>query len=208
MFDGIFATQRQPCNGIDMPFAAYPLISAVLWRDEKVEAGSLGFFSRVGVEIAIAVLTVATLVETIVRHIFLFPLFYAAQLIPPMRETFQRLAVGVIFGGYVTMVLGGYSLYANLFSTKIYQHPSSELELHRYPFVHSDDFYKMLGVNEEASTEEIHDSFMRFAQHWHPDKNSDPRATEMFQNLSQAHQVLMDPETRLLYDNFGKKTPA
>ena len=66
------------------------------------------------------------------------------------------------------------------------------------------DYYKILGVNKNATDAEIKSAFRKLALQYHPDKNPDnPQAEEMFKEINEAYQVLSDPEKRRKYDQFG-----
>ncbi len=65
------------------------------------------------------------------------------------------------------------------------------------------DFYQVLGVSRAASQEEIQRAYRKLARASHPDINHDPAAEERFKDISEAYQVLSDPETRSRYDTFG-----
>ncbi|XP_049849308.1 uncharacterized protein LOC126318361 [Schistocerca gregaria] len=67
----------------------------------------------------------------------------------------------------------------------------------------SKDLYKILGVDPKASTEEIKRSYFRLAKVLHPDRNSLPDATDKFRQIIEAYNVLVDPQKRLLYDDYG-----
>jgi molecular chaperone DnaJ len=63
------------------------------------------------------------------------------------------------------------------------------------------DYYKILGVGKNASDEEIKKSYRKLARKYHPDQNGgDKKAEERFKEISQAHDVLSDPEKRKAYD--------
>ena len=63
------------------------------------------------------------------------------------------------------------------------------------------DYYKILGVGKNASDEEIKKSYRKLARQYHPDRNpGDKKAEERFKEISQAHDVLSDPEKRKAYD--------
>ena len=65
------------------------------------------------------------------------------------------------------------------------------------------DFYEVLGVPRTASAEEIQRAYRKLARQFHPDINKDPSAEERFKEISEAYDVLSDPETRRKYDQFG-----
>lgn len=67
----------------------------------------------------------------------------------------------------------------------------------------SPDFYQVLGVSRTASQEEIQRAYRRLARRYHPDVNKDPAAEDRFKEISEAYQVLSDPDTRRRYDQFG-----
>jgi molecular chaperone DnaJ len=64
------------------------------------------------------------------------------------------------------------------------------------------DYYKALGVDKKASAEEIKKAYRKLARRYHPDRNPDDKqAEERFKEISQAHDVLGDPEKRKQYDS-------
>ena len=65
------------------------------------------------------------------------------------------------------------------------------------------DFYSILGVTRSSSAEEIQRAYRKLARTYHPDVNKDPAAEERFKEISEAYDVLSDPETRAKYDRFG-----
>ena len=65
------------------------------------------------------------------------------------------------------------------------------------------DFYSVLGVTRSSSSEEIQRAYRKLARTYHPDVNKDPAAEERFKEISEAYDVLSDPETRIKYDRFG-----
>ena len=63
------------------------------------------------------------------------------------------------------------------------------------------DYYKVLGVGKNASEEEIKKAYRRLARKYHPDRNQgDKQAEERFKQISQAHDILSDPDKRKAYD--------
>jgi molecular chaperone DnaJ len=64
------------------------------------------------------------------------------------------------------------------------------------------DYYKALGVDKKASAEEIKKAYRKLARRYHPDRNPDDKqAEERFKEISQANDVLGDPEKRKQYDS-------
>ena len=65
------------------------------------------------------------------------------------------------------------------------------------------DYYKILGLNKNATEDEIKKAYRKFAKKWHPDKNRDnPKAEEKFKEIQEAYETLSDPKKKETYD-FG-----
>ncbi len=67
------------------------------------------------------------------------------------------------------------------------------------------DYYKILGVNKNASQDEIKKAYKKLARKHHPDLNpNDTEAHKKFQEINEANEVLSDPEKRKKYDQYGE----
>jgi molecular chaperone DnaJ len=66
------------------------------------------------------------------------------------------------------------------------------------------DYYEVLGVNRDATEEDIKKAYRKHAMKWHPDRNPDnPKAEEHFKEAKEAYEVLADGNKRAAYDQFG-----
>ena len=71
------------------------------------------------------------------------------------------------------------------------------------------DYYEVLGVDKNASEDEIKKAYRKLAIKYHPDKNPDDKdAEEKFKEAAEAYDVLHDPNKRKQYDQFGFDGPA
>ncbi|CAK7322892.1 unnamed protein product [Dovyalis caffra] len=70
------------------------------------------------------------------------------------------------------------------------------------------DYYNILKVNRNASDDDLRKSYKRLAMIWHPDKNPTTKRTEAeakFKQISEAYDVLSDPQKRQIYDLYGEE---
>mmetsp|Transcript_106223 Transcript_106223/g.310527 ORF Transcript_106223/g.310527 Transcript_106223/m.310527 type:complete len:347 (-) Transcript_106223:134-1174(-) len=75
------------------------------------------------------------------------------------------------------------------------------------PDIKSNDYYKVLGVDRQASDQEIAKAYKKLALKYHPDKNPNNKeeAEENFKRVTEAYEVLHDSEKRKIYDQVGKE---
>src|SRR4051794_27448300 len=67
------------------------------------------------------------------------------------------------------------------------------------------DYYQLLGVNKKADEKDIKSAYRKLARKLHPDVNpNDKTAEAKFKEISEAYDVLGDPEKRKLYDQYGQ----
>jgi len=67
------------------------------------------------------------------------------------------------------------------------------------------DYYQVLGVGREATSDEIRRAFRKLAAKHHPDRNpDDPGSEERFKEINEAYTVLSDDEKRRMYDTYGR----
>lgn len=65
------------------------------------------------------------------------------------------------------------------------------------------DYYEVLGVNRNASDDEIKKAFRKLAFEYHPDRNGEDGATDKFKEINEAYEVLSDGNKRNAYDRYG-----
>ncbi len=66
------------------------------------------------------------------------------------------------------------------------------------------EFYALLGVARDASEAEIKKAYRKLAMEFHPDRNPAPEAEAKFKEITEAYEVLRDPQKRAAYDRYGK----
>lgn len=67
------------------------------------------------------------------------------------------------------------------------------------------DYYKILGIDKNASTEDVKKAYRKLARKYHPDVNpNNKEAHKKFQEINEANEVLSDPDKRKKYDQYGK----
>ena len=69
----------------------------------------------------------------------------------------------------------------------------------------AEDYYKILGVDKNATDEQIKKSYKQLAKKYHPDVSKEPNAEGKFKELSEAYAVLSDKQKRQQYDAYGKE---
>ena len=66
------------------------------------------------------------------------------------------------------------------------------------------EFYSLLGISREASDTEIKKAYRKLAMEYHPDRNKSAEAEAPFKEITEAYEVLRDPQKRAMYDRYGK----
>src|SRR6056297_3754688 len=66
------------------------------------------------------------------------------------------------------------------------------------------DYYELLGVDRDADQKDIKKAYRKLAKKYHPDMNQDGKDTsEKFKEISEAYEILSDPDKRARYDQYG-----
>lgn len=73
--------------------------------------------------------------------------------------------------------------------------------------MNNNKYYNLLGINKNATSSEIKKAYRKMAIKWHPDKNlgNKEEADKKFKEISEAYQVLSDPEKKNIYDKYGEE---
>ncbi|KAG0454891.1 hypothetical protein HPP92_024183 [Vanilla planifolia] len=68
------------------------------------------------------------------------------------------------------------------------------------------DYYKILQVERDAKDDDLNKAYHKLTMKWHPEMNPDDKEAEaMFKQISEAYEVLSDPQKRAIYDQYGKE---
>ena len=67
------------------------------------------------------------------------------------------------------------------------------------------DYYEILGLQRNATDDDIKAAFRKLARQYHPDVSKEANAEEKFKEVNEAYGVLSDAEKRARYDRFGKE---
>jgi len=70
------------------------------------------------------------------------------------------------------------------------------------------DYYTTLGIDRNATQDEVKRGYRKLARKYHPDINKEATAEERFKAIGEAYEVLQDVEKRAAYDKFGKDWKA
>ena len=67
------------------------------------------------------------------------------------------------------------------------------------------DYYEVLGINKNATDDEVKKAYKKLAKKWHPDLNPDNKkeAEDKMKEINEAYDIHKDPKKRAQYDQFG-----
>src|SRR5699024_12415472 len=65
------------------------------------------------------------------------------------------------------------------------------------------DYYEVIGLEKGASDDEIKKAYRKLSKKYHPDINKEADAEEKFKEVSEAYEVLSDPQKKAAYDQYG-----
>ncbi|MBQ1447708.1 MAG: DnaJ domain-containing protein, partial [Erysipelotrichaceae bacterium] len=66
------------------------------------------------------------------------------------------------------------------------------------------DYYEILGIDRNATEDQIKKAYRTLAKKYHPDVNKAPDAEEKFKEVNEAYSILSDPQKKATYDQYGK----
>ena len=66
------------------------------------------------------------------------------------------------------------------------------------------DYYALLGVDRKCEDGELKKAYRKMAMQYHPDRNNEPDAEARFKEITEAYEVLRDPQKRAVYDRYGE----
>lgn len=65
------------------------------------------------------------------------------------------------------------------------------------------DYYEVLGLSKGANEQELKKAYRKLSKQYHPDINKDPGAEDKFKEISEAYEILSDPQKKAAYDQYG-----